>query len=412
MEIIFFKFTRMNYSSKYLFGIGVLILLFSSCLSRREHTIRHEIKSESEKPSEFVSNPQDVPEREIVSLSINSIAPDFNLPGVDGNFYTLDDFSDADVLVVIFTCNHCPTAQAYENRIIKLVNDYKNQSVRVVAISPNSVKSLLLEELGYSDLGDSFEEMKIRARNKNFNFVYLYDGDNQETSIKYGPMATPHAFVFNKERKLKYRGRLDDDEKRETAQASDLRAAMDAVLFDVEILEPIKKSFGCSVKWAWKNKWTKKVNDDWGKMPVTLNEISTNGVRMLMNNHSERLRLINVWATWCGPCTIEYPEFIDIHRMYIGRDFEFISISADKLSEKAEALKFLQEKNSAVRNYIYNGGNVYDLLKAIDPDWDGAMPYTVLLEPEGKVVYKKMGEIEPLELKKTIVNHPMIGRYY
>ena len=163
----------MNYSSKHLFGIGVLILLFSSCLSRREHTIRHEIVSEPEQPTAFVPNPQDVPEQEIVSLSLNSIAPDFNLPGVDGNYYSLDDFSEADVLVIIFTCNHCPTSQAYENRIIRLVNDYKNQSVRVVAISPNSVKSLLLEELGYSDLGDSFEEMKIRARDKHFNFTCI-----------------------------------------------------------------------------------------------------------------------------------------------------------------------------------------------------------------------------------------------
>ncbi|MCK5371520.1 MAG: redoxin domain-containing protein, partial [Cyclobacteriaceae bacterium] len=322
------------------------------------------------------------------------------------------DFDSAKVLVIIFTCNHCPTAQAYEDRIIQLVDDYKNEGVRVVAISPNSVKTLLLEELGYSDLGDSYNEMKIRATDKRYNFTYLYDGDTQETSIKYGPVATPHAYVFDQERKLKYSGRLDDSEKPGTANANDLRSSIDAVLLGVEILEPVTKTFGCSVKWGWKKDWTEKVNDDWTKKQVSLNEINENGVKALMKNKSDKLRLINIWATWCGPCVIEYPEFVNIQRMYMGRDFEFISLSADRLEHKDKALKFLKDKNSALRNYIFSGTDIYKLISAVDPEWDGALPYTVLLEPEGKIVYRVMGTIDPLKLKKTIVDHPMIGRYY
>ncbi|MCK5206510.1 MAG: redoxin domain-containing protein, partial [Cyclobacteriaceae bacterium] len=322
------------------------------------------------------------------------------------------DFDSAKVLVIIFTCNHCPTAQAYEDRIIQLVDDYKNEGVRVVAISPNSVKTLLFEELGYSDLGDSYNEMKIRATDKRYNFTYLYDGDTQETSIKYGPVATPHAYVFDQERKLKYSGRLDDSEKPGTANANDLRSSIDAVLLGVEILEPVTKTFGCSVKWGWKKDWTEKVNDDWTKKQVSLNEINENGVKALMKNKSDKLRLINIWATWCGPCVIEYPEFVNIQRMYMGRDFEFISLSADKLEHKDKALKFLKDKNSALRNYIFSGSDIYKLISAVDPEWDGALPYTVLLEPEGKIVYRVMGTIDPLKLKKTIVDHPMIGRYY
>ena len=98
--------------------------------------------------------------------------------------------------------------------------------------------------------------------------------------------------------------------------------------------------------------------------------------------------------------------------MYIGRDFEFISISADKMNQKSKALKFLQEKNSAVKNYIFSGVDIYKLINIVDPEWDGALPYTVLLEPGGKVLYKEMGMIDPLDLKRTIVDHPMIGRYY
>jgi peroxiredoxin len=345
-------------------------------------------------------------------LPTNAQAPDFRLPGVDGKYYSLEDFDDAKVLVLIFTCNHCPTAQAYEDRIIQLVDDYENQGVRVVAISPNSVKTLLLEELGYSDLGDSYEEMKIRAIEKKYNFTYLYDGDTQETSIKYGPVATPHAFVFDSDRKLRYSGRLDDTEKPGTTNSNDLRSAIDAVLLGVEILEPVTKTFGCSVKWGWKKEWTEKVNEDWKKMPVSLNEINEAGVRILMKNDSDNLWLINVWATWCGPCTIEFPEFVKMHRMYAGRDFEFISLSADKIDRKEKALKFLEKQNAAVQNYIFAGTDIYKLIAAIDPQWNGALPYTVLIEPDGKIVYKQMGIIDPLELKRIIVNHPMIGRYY
>lgn len=400
----------MKNSTKQFICLAFILACFS-CENKKEPPNSEAIDGISRK-SGFVANPQEVAEHKVNTLPTNAKAPDFNLPGVDGYFYSLKDFSHAEALVVIFTCNHCPTAQAYEDRIIKLVNDYKSKNVEFVAISPNSINTVLLEELGYSDMGDSYEEMKIRAQNKGYNFVYLYDGDTQETSIKYGPKATPHAFLFDSERKLKYNGRLDDSEKPGTADANDLRSAIDAVLLDVEILEPVKKTFGCSIKWAWKDNWTKKVNEDWEKMPVELDDISNDGVRILMNNDTERLVLLNVWATWCGPCVIEYPEFVDIHRMYIGRDFEFISLSADKVDQKYRALQFLINKHSAVRNYIYNGSSVYELIEAIDPEWDGALPYTVLLEPGGNVIYKQMGIVDPMELKKTIVDHPMIGRYY
>jgi len=126
------------------------------------------------------------------SLEIGQKAPDFNLPGVDGRNYRLADFADAKVLVIIFHCNHCPTAQAYEGRIKKLAADYRGKSVALVAISPNDPKSVRLDELGYSDMGDSFEDMKIRAKDMKYNFPYLYDGEDQKVSLAYGPARTPH----------------------------------------------------------------------------------------------------------------------------------------------------------------------------------------------------------------------------
>ncbi|MBT8183663.1 MAG: TlpA family protein disulfide reductase, partial [Eudoraea sp.] len=129
-------------------------------------------------------------------------------------------------------------------------------------------------------------------------------------------------------------------------------------------------------------------------------------------NNSENLRLINIWATWCGPCRLEYPDFIVVQRMFGSRDFEFVSLSADDLSKKEDALKFLKKSQSAVPNYIAKTTDKYKLIEAVDPEWNGALPYTVLIEPGGNVVWRHQGEADFQELKRTIVDHEMIGRVY
>src|SRR5437763_9780175 len=133
------------------------------------------------------------------TLGIGSKAPDFHLPATDGKTYSLASFEKSKILVVVFTCNHCPTAQAYEERIIQLVKDYSSKGVAFVAIMPNDPRAIRLDELGYTDMGDSFEEMKKRAKQKHFNFPYLYDGKTQSTAMAYGPVATPHVFIFDRE---------------------------------------------------------------------------------------------------------------------------------------------------------------------------------------------------------------------
>ena len=347
------------------------------------------------------------------TLEIGSKAPDFKLPGVDGKTYSLASFKTANILVIVFTCNHCPTAQAYEDRIIQLTKDYKSKGVAVVAISPNDPKSVRLDELGYSDMGDSFAEMKVRAKQKKYNFPYLYDGDTEKTSKAYGPVATPHVFIFDKDRKLRYQGRVDDVEKPTgTPKNLDTRNAIEALLANKEVPVTTTKVFGCSVKWASKSDWMTKAKEEWAKEPVEINMIDEAGIKELVQNKSDKLRLINVWATWCGPCVTEFPSFIDMNRMYRGRDFELITVSADNSENKDKALKFLKKSQASVANYLFSLDDKYKLIEAIDPKWQGALPYTMLVEPGGKIVYAKQGIIDPKEIKKLIVENRMIGRYY
>lgn len=347
------------------------------------------------------------------TLAIGSKAPDFSLPGTDGKTWTLKDFSKAPALVIIFSANHCPTAQAYEDRIISIANDYKSRGVALVMISSNSVRTLSYSEMGYTDVGDSYEDMKYRAGDKGFNFPYLYDGDDQKCALAYGPVATPHCFVFDRDRILRYNGRIDGSEKPGTAGGEDLRKAIDAVLAGRPVSTPVTKTFGCSLKWAWNDDYTRRLYKQWAELPVTLEEIDVAGLKELVKNSgSGKLRLINFWATWCGPCITEFPDLVIIDRMYRGRQFEFITVSADKIARKADALRFLQKNEASNRNYIFNNDDIYKAIEAVDPDWQGALPFTMLIDPGGKIVFKKQDVVDPLKLKKMIVENKNIGRYY
>ena len=317
------------------------------------------------------------------------------------------------MLVIVFTCNHCPTAQAYEDRIIQLTKDYAAKNVAVVAIMPNDPTSINLDELGYTDMGDSFEEMKLRAKEKNFNFPYLYDGETEKAITGLRTHRDPHVFIFDKNRILRYSGRIDDMEKpTKTPTVRDARLAIDELLAGKPVSVPTTKVFGCSIKWAEKSNWIDKAKENWAKEPVTIDSINEQGIKELVQNHSDKLRLINVWATWCGPCVTEFPEFITMNRMYRKRDFEFISISADEMAKENKALQFLQKQQASTKNYIFSGDSKYTLIEAIDPKWQGALPYTLLVEPGGKIVFAKEGIIDPAELKKAIVENKYIGRYY
>ena len=346
----------------------------------------------------------------VPTLPIGSPAPDFDLPGVDGRRYSLRDFAEAKLLVLVFTANHCPTAQAYEERIKKMQADYGSKGVAMVAVSPNDPLAVRPDELGYSDLGDSFEDMKIRAREHGFTFPYLYDGETEAMSLKYGPVATPHVFVFDRERRLRFAGRIDDKEDPTKVTVSDARNAIDALLAGRPVPMESTKVFGCSVKWADKKSWVVEGRKRWAAEPVSLDAVDEAAIREIVKNPSKKLRLVNVWATWCGPCVTEFPELVTINRMYRGRDFEMVTISADPPEKREAALEFLQKQEASTRNALFSKGDPYALIDVVDPEWRGALPHTILIAPGGKVIHRSEGAFDPLRLKKAIVGY--LGRYY
>ena len=303
-----------------------------------------------------------------------------------------------------------PHPQAYEQRIKEIAADYRDRGVALVAISPNDPLAVRLDELGYTDLSDTFEEMKLRAADNQFNFPYLYDGENQKVSMAYGPVATPHVFIFDQQRKLRYAGRIDDSEKPQGVKSQDAKDAIEALLAGKNPPVESTKTFGCSIKWADKHGSVQAAFQRWAAEPVEVKNINEAELKELLANSSGNLRLINVWATWCGPCVVEFPELVTVNRMYRGRNFELVTISADSPENPDKVLAFLQKQEASCINFLFSSDNKYDLIEAVDPEWPGSLPYTLLVKPGGDVIFRKLGQIEPLELKKAIVGY--LGRYY
>jgi peroxiredoxin len=170
-------------------------------------------------------------------LKIGDPAPTWSdLVGVDDAKHSLADYKDAKLLVLVFTCNHCPVAVAYQDRLIAIQKDYKDKGVQVVAVNVNNIAE------------DKLDKMKVRAKEKGFNFPYLYD-PTQKIGRDYGATHTPHVFLLDKDRKLAYTGRIDDNQNPAKVKKQDLRAALDALLAGEKPPVTVTKQFGCTIKW-------------------------------------------------------------------------------------------------------------------------------------------------------------------
>jgi peroxiredoxin len=336
-------------------------------------------------------------------LAIGSPAPDFSLPGVDGKIHRLADYSASPVLVIVFTCNHCPIAQMYEQRIQQLDADYRDRGVALVAIQPNDPKALRIDELDSSDVGDTLEEMKIRVEYRHLRYTYLYDGETQSIAHALGPQATPHVFIFDKDRKLRYEGRMDNSYRQEQVKIQDARNAIDALLANREV--PVKHTgvFGCSTKWQEKSAQRIEALRKIAERPITVEMATAEDLKHLRENPSKHMTLVSFWATWCGACIDEFADLEETYLMYQVRDFDLVTVAVNMPDEKPSVMKMLEKKQATSRNLLFASDDTAALQAAFDPAWQSAVPYTVLLDADGKVLYKNLGSVNILELRRTIL---------
>ncbi len=231
----------------------------------------------------------------------------------------------------------------------------------------------------------------------------------EKSHLSFGALATPHVFIFDQARKLRYKGRIDDSEVK-TVRSHDARNALDALIAGKPVPVPTTRVFGCSTKWSDKRESARASIRKWDQEPVELSLLSADQLKALSANKTKNYRLINVWATWCIPCIEELPEFVTMNRMYRGRNFEMITISADDVAAKDKALDILRRQKVACQNFLFASDSRDELFDNLDPKSAGGVPYTVFIAPGGKIIDRQYGEIDPAKLKRTIADN--LGRTY
>jgi peroxiredoxin len=330
-------------------------------------------------------------------------APDFSLPGIDGKPHSLRDYAGSRVLAVVFTGNSCPVSQLYEARLRALADDYRDRGVTLVAINPNKPAALELQDLSFSDVGESLDDMKARAAHRRISYPYLSDGEAQAVTRAFGVVSTPHIFVFDRDRKLQYEGRIDDNLREDEVRSSDARNAIDAVLAGTNAPVAHTRISGCRVKGldGAANASQAQAAADKGDVPLTM--AGAEDLKKLRQNGTGKLLLVNFWATWCAPCAREFPDLEATYRMYRSRNLEFVSVSVNDPEERAAVMKFLQDHRATHDNRLFATSDVYGLQAAFDPNMPAPVPYTVLLAPNGDVMHQELGELDVMKLRRAIL---------
>jgi len=354
--------------------------------------------------SSFSPHPVLVERQEVTELALGQSCPDFALYATDGTLYRRDDFDDDEILIVVFLSNHCPESQNIENQLVSFQGSIPD-GVAMIGISGNSPIATPLDRLGYSDLDDSYDSMKERVVQKGFNFPYLYDGDDQAVSLKFGPQMLPTAYVFDGDRRLYAKTNfLRSDIGRLSTLISDILSGTPmAQGRDMEV-------FGCPVHWSWESKEVEEEVEEWRTRQVLLHQADINDLAKILSGDPHYLKVINFWATWCGPCKKEFPDFLKISRQFQTRPVQFITISVDGPEKQDEAFDFLNQVHAPLQNYILNDVREDSVRAAIGQEWDGSIPLTLLIGPSGMISKRWSGPFNQLELKRSIVRHPFLQK--
>ena len=339
-------------------------------------------------------------------LPIGSTLPEFSLLGTDGKRHTPKEYAHAKVLVVMFESNHCPASIAYEHRMQELYEAYRKRGVQVVAINPNNPQAVRLNELGYTDMTDSFEEMKRRAAFMDLPWPYLYDGETQALSMKMGAVATPHIFVFDQDRKLRYQGGIDDS--RAVAKVKERYAAnaIDALLTGRPVSVAETRALGCSTKWiATSLAGVEEEMKTIQASPVTVSPIDQAGVKALRDNaSSQKTLLVSFWQTGNPASRAQFKDLQTTYRMYNGsrRPMEMVTVSTDAAANGAAVLDVLKREYATTRN-TQLATDVAAAQAAFGVKWNTAQPFTAVIGPDGKVLYQKEGRVDIYEVRRVIL---------
>ena len=330
--------------------------------------------------------------------------PDFNLPGIDGKMHSSDEYKNAKILAIVFESNHCPVSIAYESRIRGIYEDYKTKGLQLVAINPNNPSTVALNELGYTDMTDDMADMKTRASLRHIDWPYLYDGDTQTTTIKFGAVATPHIFIFDQDHKLRYEGRIDNSTDINKVTENDARNAIDAMLAGQPVPIATTQTFGCSTKWLTSHSaGVEREKEKIAAEPVNLTPASADDLKAIRANHTGKTVIVEFWSLKCPDCLATFNGYETTWWMYRLRKFDMITVSTDNPKDSAAVLDYLKQQHAGGKNLQFDSTDAKALQEAVGEKWKLGAPFAMVIGPDGSIIYQKTGKANILEVRRHVL---------
>ena len=317
-------------------------------------------------------------------------APDFRLADLDGVVHSLSDYRGR-VIVVSFLATKCPISNQYDARIRTLADDYANKGVAFLAINSSSDESIGM--------------IRAHAEKNQFDFPILKD-ENSAVADLYGAIRTPEVYVVDSKGVIRYHGRIDNSRSAAGVRRSDLREAVNELLAGTDVSVAETKSFGCLIARA--QTATGKKTGAGSPSAVAgphVGLIKPDGYVKLLEGAKGKVLVVNFWATWCGPCVAEFPEFVALDGKYRDLGVRFVGISADEVSDlQLKVIPFVRERKVRFDIFVQDVEDPQEMIDVIDKKWEGVLPTTFVYDRQGKLSFTHFGIIDRDQLILAIEN--------
>lgn len=320
-------------------------------------------------------------------LAIGRQAPDFSLPDTAGKTHSLKEYRGR-ITVVAFIATECPISNDYNGRMREIAGDYSVRNVAFLGVNSN--------------FNEPVAEVKAHAEKNGLSFPILKDTGNK-VADSFGAERTPEIFLLDDKGILRYHGRIDNSRDPRRVNRRDLRQALDELLAGKPVSVSEGKAFGCLIKRIQNAEEVRAAATQEKSFEPKVGTLKPADFQKFKNSALGKVLVINFWATWCGPCVAEFPEFVMLDKKYRDQGVKFVGISADELADiKSKVIPFVREQRATFDILVQDTDDPQEMIDAVNKDWPGTLPATFVFDKQGKPVLVRYGIINRDDLVAAI----------